>query len=123
MKHSQDIVWDTITDSGKTRFDYPAFERIFSNTGNNHLPENVLFLTIAGHAAKHSTEEIVADINRELALLGIGLSEADFRRFVTEKEAELKSEILAARAAIALFEQGLKPPGVLVQVRSMLRAP
>ena len=65
----------------------------------------------------------MADINRELALLGIGLSEADFRRFVTEKEAELKSEILAARAAIALFEQGLKPPGVLVQVRSMLRAP
>jgi hypothetical protein len=122
MENSQDIVWDTITDSAKTKFDYPAFERIFSDAGNSHLPENILFLTIAGHAAQHSTEEIVTDINRELALLGIGLSDADLRRFVTEKDADLKREILAARTAIALFERGLKPPGVLVQVRSMLGA-
>jgi hypothetical protein len=116
-----DKVWQTITDSAKTRFDYPAFEKIFSDTGNNHLPESVLFLTIAGHAGEHSVEEIVADINGEIAFLGIGLSE-DFGRFVTDIQVELRREILAARVAIGLFEQGGKPPEVLVSVRRLLGA-
>jgi hypothetical protein len=120
MQHTEDIVWDAITDSAKTRFDYQAFERVFSDTGSSHLPENVLFLTIVGHAAEHSPDEIVADINRELALLGIGVSESDLRDFVTERRGDLKREVLATMTARALFEQGAKPPGVLVQVRSIL---
>jgi hypothetical protein len=120
MQHPEDIVSDIIMESAKTRFDYPEFESIFSDTGSPHLPESLLRLTIEGYAMEHSVEEIVADINRELALLGIGFPEADLRRFVNEKKAQLQREVLAAIAAVALFERGAKLPGVLVQVRSIL---
>ena len=68
-------------------------------------------------------QKIVADINRELAQPAIGFSEEDLQCFVTEKKIELKHEIRAADVAIALFQQGLKSPGVLVQVRSILKEP
>lgn len=109
-------------ESAKTRFDYQEFEGIFGET-SVHLPENILRMTIEGYALEQTSEEIVADINRELALLGIGFPEADLRRFLDEKKVELKGEILAARIAVALFEQGAKLPGVLVQVRSILKGP
>lgn len=77
-------------------------------------------MIIEGFAMEHPPEEIVANINRELALLGIRFREADFRRFVEVKKAELKREVLATIVAVALFKQGATLPGVLVQVRSIL---
>jgi hypothetical protein len=127
MQHPEDIVSDTIMESAKTRFDYHEFESVFSNMGRADLPETILRLTIEGYAMEHSAEEIVADINRqinhELALYAVRFPEADLRRFVKEKKAELKREVLAAIVAVGLFEQGAKPPGVLVQVRSILEKP
>lgn len=107
-------------ESAKTRFDYHAFKGVFRDTGSAHLPENVLRMTIEGYALEHSPEKIVADINCQLALLGIGFAKADLRRFVEEKQAELKSEVLATLVAAALFEQGAEPTVVLAQVRSVL---
>lgn len=120
MQHPEDIVSDTIMESAKTRFYYHEFESIFSDTGNSHLPEIVLRMTIEGYAMEHSPEEIVANVNREIALRSIRFPEADLRRFVEAKKVELKREILATIVAVALFDQGAKPPGVLVQVRSIL---
>ncbi len=122
VQHPQDLVWNAITDSAKARFDYHAFERVFSDMGNPHVAENVLFHTIVGHAVGDSTDKIVADINLEFLSLGMGLSEEWFRSFVTEKKKELEGEILAADIAMALFEQGAKPPEVLVQVQKILGA-
>jgi hypothetical protein len=53
MSHSEDLVWNTITESAKTRFDYSAFEGVFGDTGSRNLAENVLFLVVAGYAAEH----------------------------------------------------------------------
>jgi hypothetical protein len=50
------------------------------------------------------------------------IPEADLLRFVEEKKAELKREVLAAIVAVALIEQGAEVPGVLVQVRIILAA-
>ena len=120
MSGSQDIVWNTITDSAKTKFDYRTFESVFSNMGNTSAAETVLFLTIVGHALGDSTEKIVSDVCQEFLLLGMGLSEEWFRSFVTETKKELQIEIHAAGIAIALFEKRAKPPGVLIQVRAIL---
>ena len=116
----EDLVWHEITNSAKGKFDYNAFKEGFGDFGNNNLPQNVLLLTIVGHAAAHSTEQIVADINQELALIGLGYSKDDLPRFVSEIKTKLEVEIHAADVALALFERGTKTPGVLVQVRSML---
>ncbi len=35
MSYSQDIVWNAITDSAKTRFDYSSFERLFAGFDND----------------------------------------------------------------------------------------
>ena len=120
MQHTEDTVWDAITESAKTRFEYREFESIFSETGSSHITDNVLFMTIAGHAAEHSSEEIVASINGELVLLGLRFPEADLLRFVEARKADLVRESLATKIAMILFQEGAEPPGVLVQVRRIL---
>ena len=120
MQDPTEIVWNTITESAKNRFDYTAFERSLWDTESAHFSETVLFLTIVGHAADRSTDEIAADINGQLSLRALKFPEADLRRFIEEKKAELKREIFATTVAINLFACGLKPPSVLVQVRKIL---
>jgi len=70
MTSPEDIVWNTITDSAKTRFDYVTFESDFDD---GTMAENILFLTIIGHAQGESVEHIASDISTQLLLLGLGL--------------------------------------------------
>jgi hypothetical protein len=123
MKQSEDIVWNTITESAKRRFDYDGFRQVFAEMDNENVAEKVLFLTIAGHAAGHSIEDIAADINQQFLLIGYSLVEDELKKFITDRRADLVREIKAAEQALAFFEMGLQTPGILVQVRSILSKP
>jgi hypothetical protein len=122
MSPSEDIVWNMITESAKKRFNYDSFRSTFSDLHNDKIAENVLFMTIAGHAAGDSAEQIAADINQHFLLLGLSL-EGDFKQFVADRRSDLFREIKAAEQALAFYEMGLKTPGILVQVRSILNTP
>ena len=119
MKQSENIVWDTITESAKKRFDYDSFSKTFADMHDDNVAENVLFMTIAGHAAGHSAEQITADINQQFLLIGFSL-DGDFKQFVADRRSDLFREIKAAEQALAFFDMGLQTPGILVQVRSIL---
>ena len=121
MQHPQDIVWDTITESAKTRFDYSEFERVFSDTGSPHLADNVLFLVVAGLGAENSPDEIIGDINRELALLGVLFPGATLGRFIIEKMADRSDEskenqmiaaCMAAKGYELVKDTNAPPPAV-----------
>ena len=123
MKQSEDIVWNTITDSAKKRFDYENFRQVFAEMHNDTVPENVLFMTIAGHAAGHSTDEIAAEIHQQFLLIAYLLDEDYLKKFIEDRRSDLLGEIKAAEQALAFYEMGLKTPGILVQVRSILSKP
>jgi hypothetical protein len=122
MKPPEDIVWDTITESAKKRFDYLSFRGTFADMHNDNVADNVLFMTIAGHAAGDSTDQIAADINQQFLLIGCSL-EGDFKQFVVDRRSDLFREIEAAKQALAFFDMGSQTPGILVQVRSILNRP
>lgn len=121
MSAPEDIVWNTITDSAKTRFDYHSFASDLSDFDNGTMAEKVLFMTIIGHAQERPINVIVSDISQKLLLLGLGMDEAALREFVGNRLTDLPREIKAASQALAFFDMGLKPPGVMFQVRSILQ--
>lgn len=123
MKQPEDIVWDTITASAKTRFDYAAYEKGFEEVDSDSIAENILFMTIARYASGQSSEDIQSEISTHCLAIGYGVEAAALQQFLHDKEVTLRNEIRAAEVAMALFEQGAKPPGVLMQIRSILKTP
>ncbi|TAK97431.1 MAG: hypothetical protein EPO07_13325 [Verrucomicrobia bacterium] len=122
MQQPEDIVWDAITESAKTRFDYNEFEKAFGELNDPDVADNILLMTVAGYAAVHSSEEIAAEIKTQLLMIGFGFREGGPELFLVGKETQLKNEIRAAGIAMELFAQGAQQPGVLVQVRSILKS-
>jgi hypothetical protein len=120
MKAPEDIVWDEITESAKARFDYREFEGRFAAIGDSNVAENALFIIIAGYADGKSDDAITGELKTQFALLGFGLPQSAFAGFLDGMKAKLEGEIRATEKALAAFEMGLKPPGVLAQTRSIL---
>ena len=116
---SKDVVWNAINDSAKTRFDYKSFV----DSVTDIISENFLFMTIAGHAAGESAEIIAARISQQLLLLGCSSSEAELKQFIADRKTDCFREIKATETAMELFQMGLKTPGILAQVRSLLDKP
>jgi hypothetical protein len=121
MNSYEDIVWNNITDSAKRRFDYTAFELGLSDFDDGTMVENILFMTIIGHAQKQSIEQIATSIRGELFLLAITDKEGWLDEFVKARLDDSPIEIKAAKQAIALTEMGINTPGILVQIRSILK--
>lgn len=121
MQEPEEIIWENITDSAKRRFDYLRFSEGFAGF-DGHVPENVLLKVLVGLAQGDSTSEIVTGISREFLLLGLGMDEAEMEQFVNLRKEDLKVEIRATDIALTLLDQGRKPPGVLVQIRSILES-
>ena len=120
MQQPEDKVWNAITESAKTRFDFNEFDQAFSEFDLPNASDNVLFMIIAGYAARHSPEKIASDIRMQFAAISIGFREGALERLMKDKETQLKTEIRATAIAMAHFERGAKVPGVLVSVRSIL---
>jgi hypothetical protein len=120
MASPKDIVWNTITESAKTRFDYASFESGFSNFDDGTMAANVLFLTIIGHSQERPIDAIVSDISQKFLLLGLGIDEGGLREFVANRHTDLAREIMAVKFALALFDVPTEPSSVLVQIQNIL---
>ncbi len=120
MGQNEDIVWDTITDSAKTRFNYESFKKDLSEFDDGTIAENVLFLTILGHAQEREIGSIVSEISHQFLLLGLIGTNDEIKDFVEARLSDLPIEIKATKHALALSEMGQQTPRILVQVRSIL---
>lgn len=120
MTAPEDIVWNEITNSAKTRFNYPEFEKEFSTFNDDRVADDILFRIIVGHVAGDSNEVIAAKVNQELMMIGFAFDEAFLTRFISERRCDLFREIKAAEIASQSFDAGFKIPGILVSVRSIL---
>ncbi len=120
MKQPEDVIWDTITTSAKSRIDYNDFKASFDGFGNQNMIENVLFMMMCGCVAKKPVDAIAQDVNRELLPLGLVFPDAELQSFLNDNANKLKNEIRATDIALSLLAQGRQIPGVLVQVKSIL---
>ena len=123
MNDSTDRIWNKITNSAKTRFDYASLKEAFDNFGNANISENLLFMIIAGYADGKTNPDLKDHINGEMLPLGLMFSDDDLQDLLLNKSSELKSEILATSFAANLLNQGWQVPEILVQVDRILAEP
>jgi hypothetical protein len=81
---------------------------VFADMHRDSVPENILFQTIAGHAAGPSTDEIAAEISQQFLLIGHTLDENYLKRFIENRRSDLFREIKAAEQALAFYDMGLQ---------------
>lgn len=119
MTSSSDIVWDTITNSAKTKFDYTSFEEQFDDEEEN-LADNILFKTIIGFVNKKTNEVIALELYNDMMMIGFIWELEDIQEFIKDKEILLKSEIYACQIANSLLEDGKDPLMVLNAINQLL---
>jgi len=117
MRQAQDIVWNTITESAKGRFDYAGFKNSLSALGDDErTAEYILFQMVVGYAEGHSAAEVLSKVSGDLLLFNCTLPAGELEAFLADKKEILKEEIRAAEEALSAFDQGEKPDDVLVHV-------
>ena len=119
MKNTEETIWDTITNSGKTRFDYKSLEAVFQETGGDKIAETVLFKIILGLSAGKTKESLVTELKTDMALIGFSFQGVD--ELLAHKDTELKTEILATQFARSMIEQGTHPMTILEALHKMLK--
>ncbi|NOU36191.1 MAG: hypothetical protein HOO88_05435 [Kiritimatiellaceae bacterium] len=119
MRQAEDIVWSTITESAKRRFDYTGFKNHLN--GDERVAEYILFQIITGYAEELSLAEFLSKLREELRLFGYSFSSAELDEFLADKKEILNAEIIAAKEALSGFAQGKDAPGLLVQIQRLLR--
>jgi len=122
MRQAQDIVWGTITESAKRRFDYVGFRESLSALGDDErTAEYILFQIVVGYAEGLSAEEVLSKVSGDLLLFGCTLSAEELEAFLADKKEILKEEIRAAEEALSAFDQGKKSDDVLAHIRRLFR--
>lgn len=119
-KEPQDIVWDRITDSAKTRFDYDALVSAFDEVGNAAMAENLLFQILVGLATEKDEEILAAELTSQLMILGIEVGDDSILELIREIRPSAVKEVLATEMALALFHEGNDPIDVLAAISSVL---
>lgn len=118
---SEDVIWDVITESAKTRFDYKEFRKSFDGFfENKSRADMALFTIVAGCAGRLSAEEIVDAVNQDLLPFGLLFPVDVMKEFLTDNKQKLYREIMAVDAAQQALELGWGVPGVLMQVKGLL---
>ena len=119
MRQAQDLVWNTITESGKRRFGYTRFKNSLGDSGDDRTAEYILFQIIVGLAEELSAEEFTSKIRGDLSLFGYSLSDDELEQLLTNKKEILKIEIRAAQKALSEFAAGTHADIVLTQTRNL----
>ncbi len=120
MASGADIVWNTITDSAKNKFDYNLFKEQFDDEDEN-LADNILFKTIIGFASKKTNEVISLELFNEMMMIGFIWELEDIQEFIKDKESLLKLEIYSSQIANSLLEDGKDPLMVLNAINQLLK--
>lgn len=119
MDNLESIIWDTITRSAKTRFNYSIFEKQFKAPNENVIDE-ILFTIINEFAKGEPKTNVVTKVLQRAMLKGLNWEEFDIIRFVNEKEQEFKIEIFTAHVVHDMLREHNDPKDVLVTVNKML---
>lgn len=119
MKNKEDIVWNAITDSAKSKFDYSSFEEQFKEIDED-LADNILFTIIIGLASKKTKELISHELFNQIMMMGLHWKLEDIKSFIADKDKLFSSEIFSSTIAYSLLEEGNDPYVVLNSINQLL---
>ena len=115
-KYPEDIIWNTITASARTKFDYTAFKKEFGAFDNNRVLDTVLYQVLEGFAENKSTSEVAENLSHDLQMLSYPFAEKNFEPFIASHETIFASEIKATARALALFADHKEIPEILSEI-------
>lgn len=115
-----DLITDTILESAKTRFDYPAFLNSFPQADELFVEEQIIFPVIAGKAHEETDGEIAEKIQLALKNSGFASDKEEIIKMIQDKGTALGLEILAFGIAADSLQQGADPTEVLHQISQLL---
>jgi hypothetical protein len=119
MANTEETIWDTIRNSGKTRFDYKSLEADFEEIGDDKMAETVLSKIILGLSAGQTKESLVTELKTDMALIGFVFQGVE--QLLEHKDEELKAEIFATQFARSMLEQGSHPMTILEAVHKIVK--
>ncbi|WP_445956550.1 hypothetical protein [Yeosuana sp.] len=115
----EDLIWDTITNSAKTKFDYVTFSKDF-NEIDDEIADNILFKLIIELASGETKETISNKIYMDVLMLGFKWDKAEIDEFIKDKDLALKLEIYVAGLANDMLQQGNSTKSVLNSINTLL---
>lgn len=119
---SEDLIWDSITESAKSRFDYRGFSQPLVGAGlPENFPDNMVFQTICHLVEKKPLGQIKAELKMNLMMSGFDLDDTALDDFIENKENELSKEIYVTDTAFQMLQDGSDPMQVLLFVKNFLK--
>ena len=116
----EEIIWNKIINSAKSKFDYFSFYEQFTGIDNTELPDNILLMILVSFASGELKEKISRKISNELMKTGLLWKEEDIIKFLSDKDEVLELEIFATRIAGELLEDGEDSKEVLKSITQLL---
>lgn len=119
MKSIQDLIFDRITNSAKTRFDYKKFESDFEGLPH-HVAENFLFAIIAGFATGKDEKEISLKLFNDILMMGFIFEKNQLEEFLIDKKKLLSKEIFVMQTSLGMLDDNSDEIAVLNFVNQLL---
>lgn len=110
-----DNIWNIITDSAKSRFDYVTLEDELSCN-----LDNFLFAIIMGLALGEAKNTIALKLMNHMMMAGYMIDKDDILKTIEDNEKAFGLEVLATRMANDRLERGDDPLSVYVTVSQFL---
>jgi hypothetical protein len=119
-RHPEDIIWNTIIASARSKFDYPAFQKKYGSFDNDRVLDTVLFQILDGLAEEQSPADIAANLSHDLGMLSYPFADQNLESFVSNHEKLLAQEIKTTALALKMFNQNQEIPEILKAVEELL---
>lgn len=117
----EDMIWDRITQSAISKFDYAAFRQdLESATDDENVAENIVFLTIIEFASSKTEKEVAETIYNQIVLTGFVWEFDRIEAYLEGKKQLFSVEIYACNLAYSLLEETKDPALVLTAVNQLL---
>ena len=113
----EDLIWDTIMESAKTKVDFPAFEALFPFPANNFLSS-----VIYGFAMQKEADAIVANIVTQTAMTGNFVHRNQLLEMVQSMQPAIDAEVTLTTAALRDLARGEDPEDVYRTIQRVLNA-
>ncbi len=122
MGIDENLIWTTITNSAKRRFNYSEFRDGFplDEETNEIMADNVVWMIINGFQIDKSSEIITAELFNQILLTGLILKKEELTAFVLDKKDLFKTEIGISRLATDMLNNGSDVESVYLVVTKLL---
>ena len=115
MKNIEDKIWDSITNSAKSKFDFASFKKNMPQ-----FADNALFKIIVDFAMNKPINAIAGELHNQVLMTGFVWKMDDINDFLEGKKEILKHEIYIAQLAADMLQNGNSPQGVFTTITGLL---